>query len=106
MPTNAAKSTVNNWEVHQQSICEDCLQSLVNGEGGHTEKEIKKMNKTLLLWSEQSYEPAGINDDKEPFFSWKVCDLCGQKAGDRYKYNFFDKSKQNENETIGKIIEN
>jgi hypothetical protein len=92
MPDTKEKPVSPKWPVYQQSICEDCLQELVNGESGHTDKEANKMNETLNRWFGENYEPAGMNDDMESFFSWRRCDLCDQKAGNRYKYNFFDKS--------------
>ena len=80
-------------KVYQQEICSDCLQLLVNNESNHTETELKSFHSTLENWAKQKYVPAGLSDNMEPFFSWKCCDVCGQIAGNRYEYNFFDQSK-------------
>lgn len=77
------------YKVFQQNICPDCLQLLVNGESNHTEEELKNFNSVLTEWAKTGYIPAGLADNMEPFFSWKTCDICGQIAGIRYEYNFF-----------------
>ena len=76
-------------KVYQQNICSDCLQLLVNGESEHSEKELITFHSTLENWSKTGYTPAGLSNNQESFFSWKCCDVCGQIAGDRHEYNFF-----------------
>lgn len=79
------------FKVYNQQICNDCLQLLVNGESDHTEKELNTFNKTLLGWSKLNYFPAGLSDNEEGYFSHRNCDICGQIAGQRNDYNFFQK---------------
>ena len=79
-------------EIYVQEICENCLQLLVNGESDHTPEELKTMEKTLQDWQKNSYIPAGLADNMEPYFSWQKCELCNSLPGTRYEYNFFDKS--------------
>lgn len=79
-------------KVYQEEICTDCLHALVNGESDHTEEEENRMIKVLEKWQTQNYVPAGLADNLEPFFSHTRCILCNSLPGDRYEYNFFDKS--------------
>lgn len=83
--------------VYTELICSNCLQKLLNNEGNHTEKELKEMQNTLSKWREENYLPLEFHPDLQGAeFSNLPCNLCNAKAGDRYLYNFIDKSVKNE----------
>jgi hypothetical protein len=84
--------------IHIQNICPNCLQWLVNNESQHTEQEKNKMNETLANWAKEKYYPLAPNfegDFYESSFSHNHCDLCDCLPGERYEFNFIDKSKNN-----------
>lgn len=86
--------SAKNWTVHQQRICGECLQYLVNGEPHDHKNDQNQCDETLTKWRKEKYEPAGLNDNTEPFFDGGGCDLCNCLPCDKYLYNFFDKSNK------------
>lgn len=74
--------------LHKQYICENCLQLLVNGESNHSEDELHTFNVKLNNWKQQYYVAVGLTENNEPSFSWKSCDICETKAGNRYEFIF------------------
>lgn len=83
--------------IYAQSICADCLQMLANGESDHSPQELEHFQKVLHEWVGKNYIPAGqVTDENgncEPYFSWHRCDLCDGLPGNRYDFNFIDKSE-------------
>ena len=86
--------SVKNWTVHQQKICSECLQYIVNGEPHDRKENQNACDDTLAKWRKEKYETAGLNDNTEPFFDGSSCDLCNCLPCDKYYYNFFDKSHE------------
>ena len=81
-----------NKNIYKQEICPECLQLLVNGESEHTPEELIQFNKTLDKWYKENYIALGPSNDNEAYFSWLNCDLCNSLPGNRFEYDFIDKS--------------
>lgn len=79
--------------IYTEEICENCLQWLVNNESDHTKLEFEEMQKTLKVWAQDKYVPAGLCDISEPFFSHSRCILCNCLAGTREDYYFRDENE-------------